>query len=309
MDIFKKITREFYQILRNEVIHGNPYLTNDEQNRLQRHHEVIMNTQKYSPSLASIIYVDRRSLAVQTILATKEAIVFDAGCGFGSDSFLFAGLGARVLATDISPEQIVIARKRKIYFEKEIFCRELDIHFNVGDLTQHVPEGKNFSLTWIASVLAALPDQEDFLMRVYAATREGGRVMVTDMNLQNPWFLIGEWRRRQRAKVNSPEFARWADFWNMVRRRGRAGARFFPLGSQERFDDVQFFSARTLKALLRQVGFRVVQPSFSGFVPPQIHAKLIGTWETFMAKVPILKNLGFFYNVTGIKQDANDLIL
>jgi SAM-dependent methyltransferase len=309
MGIDKEIVRLFYQELRKEIILGDPYLNPQEQVRLQLHHEVMMNAKKYPPALAAKIYMHRRFLAIQAILAARHAIVFDAGCGYGSDSFLFASLGAKVLAVDISPEQLCIAEKRKSYFEKDVFKKKLDVTFRVADLNEYSPETHGISLTWIASVLAALPDQEDFLMRVYAATREGGKIIVTDMNLRNPWFLFGEWRRRQRAKVNSPEFARWADFWSMVRRRGRSGARFFPLGSQERFDDVQFFTAATLGALLSQVGFRVVQPSFSGFVPPQIHAKLIETWETFMARVPILKNLGFFYNVTGIKQDANELIL
>jgi SAM-dependent methyltransferase len=305
MDMFKKITWDFSQALRHEVINGNHYLTDDEQSRLQQHHEVIMNTKKYPPSLASIIYANRRFLAVKTILAAKDAIVFDAGCGFGSDTFLFAGLGAKVLAIDISPEQIDIARKRKIYFEKKIFCRELDVHFKVADLNQHVPEGKKLSLTWIASVLAALPNQDDFLLRVYAATREGGQVMVTDMNLGNPWFLFGEWRRRQRAKVNNPEFAHEADFWSMVRRRGRSGARFFPLESLERFDDVQFFTAGTLGALLSRVGFRVVQSGFSGFVPPQVYHPILTPLEGFMSRVPILQHFGYFYMIMGIKDGFN----
>jgi SAM-dependent methyltransferase len=308
MDIFKDITRDFYQVLRREVLYGNPYLTNHEQNRLQLHHDVIMNTKKYPPSLASIIYVNRRSRAVQAILAAPDAMVFDAGSGFGSDSFLFAALGAKVLAVDISPEQIAIARKRKLYFEQKVFGRELAIDFEVADLKHHVPEGKNFSLTWIASVLAVLPDQKNFLQRVYAATRAGGQVMVTDMNLRNPWFLFKEWRRRQRAKGTSPEFACQDDFWGMVRRRGRSGAIFFPLKSPGQFDDAQFFTAGTLGALLRQAGFRVAQPGFSGFVFPHIHTSYSATLESFMAAVPILNNLGYFYSVTGIKHEANEII-
>jgi hypothetical protein len=87
----------------------------------------------------------------------------------------------------------------------------------------------------------------------------------------------------------------------MVRRRGRSGARFYPLKSQGRFDDVQFFTPGSLEALLRQVGFRVAQTGFSGFVPPQVYLPLLTPLEVFMTRVPILKNLGYFYMVTGIK--------
>jgi len=258
--------------------------------------------------LAATIYVHRRSPAVQAILATRDAIVFDAGCGYGSESFLFASLGAKVLAVDIAPEQLDIAEKRKCYFEKEVFKKKLDITFCVADLNEYIPEISGISLTWIASVLAALPDQEDFLKRVYAATREGGGLMVTDMNLLNPWFLFKEWRRRQRAKLESPEFARQADFWRMMQRRGRSGARFFPRRSQGWFDDVQFFTAGSLKGLLRQTGFRVAQTGFSGFVPPQVYVPLLTPLEGFMARVPMVKNLGYFYMVTGIKDAVNELL-
>ena len=307
MGIDKEVVRIFYQELRKEVIIGDPYLNSQEQARLQLHHEVMMNAKKYPPTLAATIYVHRRSLAVQAILATRDAIVFDAGCGYGSESFLFAGFGAKVLAVDISPEQLCIAEKRKRYFENEVFKKNLDVTFRVADLNEYWPETHGISLTWIASVLAALPDQEDFLKRVYAGTREGGRVVVTDMNLRNPWFLLKEWRRRQWARLESPEFARQADFWRMVQRRGRSGARFFPLRSQGRFDDVQFFTAGSLKALLRQIGFRVAQTGFSGFVPPQVYVPLLTPLEGFMARVPMVKNLGYFYIVTGIKDAVNEV--
>jgi len=301
----REITNRFYQELRKEVIIGDPYLNPMEQARLQQHHEVIINPKKYPPALAAAIHVNRRSFAAQAILATRDAMVFDAGCGYGSDSFLFAGLGAKVLAVDISPEQLYIAEKRKRYFENEVFNKKLDITFRLADLNDYIPETPGISLTWVASVLAALPDQEGFLKRVYAATREGGRVLVTDMNLLNPLFLFREWRRRRRAKEKSLEFKRQADFGSMVRRRGRSGARLFPLGSQEWFDDVQFFTAKSLKVLLRRVGFRVDQASFSGFVLPQIYLSLLTPLETFMNKVPILKHFGYFYIVTGTKDTVN----
>lgn len=301
MDVHKKIARIFYLELRREVILGDPYLNHKEQALLQQHYEVMMNAEKYPPNLARVIYVNRRSPAVQAVLTSRDAVVFDAGCGFGSESFLFASLGAKVLAVDLSPEQICIAEKRKSYFENEVFKKKLDITFRVADLKDYLPETPGVSLTWIASVLAALPDQEDFLRRVYAVTREGGQVLVTDMNLGNPLFLYREWQRRQQAKAQSPEFARQTDFWSMVRRRGRSGARLFPRQRQGQFDDAQFFTAGTLAALLRQVGFRIAQPRFSGFVPPPVYINFLTPLEAVMASVPVLKNLGYFYIVTGIK--------
>jgi SAM-dependent methyltransferase len=295
------ITLKFYYVLRKEIIHGNPYLNGEEQKRLQSHYDVIMNPKKYPPALAATMYSHRRAPAVRTILEQQYPVVLDAGCGYGSESFLFAAVGARVLAVDISSAQIAIARKRKLFFEKKIFGQELDINFEVADLNRYVPPEQNLSLTWLASVLAALPDQDDFLRRIYAATREGGCVMVTDMNLLNPLFLFKEWWRRQRAKAASPEFSRQANFWKMVRRHGRAGARSFPLKDGSEFDDVQFFAPGTLVALLNKVGFQSSKPLFSGFLPPWFYRNLPTSMEISLTRELLLNNFAYFYLVASYK--------
>ena len=139
MSIDQEIVKIFYQELRQEIITGDPYLNPQEQTRLQRHHEVMMNVKKYPPALAATIYVHRRFLAIQAISVARQAVVFDAGCGYGSESFLFAGLGAKVLAVDISPEQLCIAEKRKSYFEKEVFKKKLDVTFRVAGSERVLP--------------------------------------------------------------------------------------------------------------------------------------------------------------------------
>jgi len=296
-----KIAKLFYAALRKEIIYGNPYLNNKEQERLQSHYEVIMNPKKYPPDFAATIYSNRRAPAVRAILKTQDPVVFDAGCGYGSESFLFAALGAKVLAVDISTEHISIALKRKLYFEKEIFGKELNITFEVANLNRFVFRERDISLTWLASVLAALSNQGDFLRRVYAATKEGGCVMVTDMNLLNPLFLFKEWRRRQQAKLASPEFSRHADFWSMVRRKGRSGARFFPFKDQGIFDDVQFFTQKTLVALLGEVGFKTSLISYNGFLSPWFYRNFSPSLEITLTKIPFLKVFGYFYFVRSIK--------
>ena len=298
---FEYICLLFYAILRKEIIYRNPYLSKGEQCKLQSHYEVIMNPKRYPPGLAATIYCNRRAPAVRAIIEHQAPLVFDVGCGYGTESFLFAALGAKVLAVDISPEQISIAQKRKLYFEHEIFHKKLDIDFEVSDLNWYIPREQNITLTWIASVLAALPDQDNFLRRVYTATRPGGCIMVTDMNLLNPLFLFKEWRRRQRAKLTSPEFCRQANFWAMLKRKGRSGARFFPANDHDLFDDVQFFTSRTLEHLLCQVGFRPAETFFSGFLPPWFWKIVPLSIENYLAKLLFLNNFGYFYLVTSLK--------
>ena len=294
------ITQTFYAILRAEVVSGNPYLDKDEQARLRGHYPFIMDFKRYPSELVSAIYGSRRICPVQSILDSSNPLVFDAGCGYGSDSFLFAALGAKVLAVDVSTEKTEIAQKRKHYYEK-MLGKSLDVRFGAADLNGYAPEDADISLTWLSSVLAIIENQDAFLDRIYQATRTGGKIMIVDFNLWNPHFLLAEWRRRRRALTGSPEFVRHANFWAMVRRKKRRGAFFFPQDGGGLFDDVQFFTPGTLCRLLKQIGFRLLPPGFSGFAPPFLFKGLSAHAENFFSHVPILRNLGRAYVVTGVK--------
>lgn len=295
-----QIAHAYYAALRKEVTEGNPWLTADEQRQLQSHYDVMMDAVHNPPELAATIYSSRRAPAVRAIREGDNPIVFDAGCGYGSESFLFAALGAKVLAVDRSTEQIAIARKRQQYYEN-LFARPLAITFVNADLNRYTPQYTNLSLTWLASVLAAIPDQDGLLTRIHCATRDGGQIMITDMNLLNPLFLINEWRRRQRNLSASPEFARHANFAAMLRRKERTGARYFERADGTLVDDVQFFTTGTLSRLLRKVGFVPLRPAYSGWLPPRLYRPGFATVETAMNRVPVLRSLAYFYLVTGQK--------
>jgi glycosyltransferase involved in cell wall biosynthesis/SAM-dependent methyltransferase len=298
----RALVARFHRILRREVTGGNPGLTAEEQALLREHYPVMMSPDRHPPGLVEEIYVGRRTHSTEFIASLpRGARVLDAGCGFGSESFLFASLGARVVAVDRSPEQVEVARKRLPWF-RDALGRDLDVAFQVADLEEFEPQADSLDLTWLASVLAAIRDQERFLRRIHHATRPGGRVMVTDMNLANPLFLSGEWLRRRRGMRTSTAFAREADFAAMLCRRGRRGARYFPAdnGGAE-FDDVQFFTAGTLRRLLATTGFDPCAGSWQGYVPPEVYRFLPGGVERGLAMVPLLRTAGYFYLACGSK--------
>jgi len=278
---------------------GNPLLDADERALLAKHYPVMMAPERYLPRLVTAIYTERRAPAVAAILGSEKPLVFDAGSGYGSESFLFAALGARVLAVDRSPEQTAIATKRQPYWEG-LFGRPLGIRFETADLNTYTPSEQKISLTWIASVLAAIPDQDSFLRRIYTATRAGGEVMITDMNLLNPLFLFKEWRRRRHGAQEAQEFARQASLWRMFLRRGRCGARYFRGSGEDPFDDAQFFWWKTLAQFLRGGGFEPGEPAYSGFMPP-IGSLDLTTLERVLAKVPVLRSGAYFYRMSGFK--------
>lgn len=296
-----QLAYRYYFALRKEVTEGNPLLTLDEQHRLQSHYAVMMDAVHNPPELAATIYANRRAHPARAIVDDSNPVVFDAGCGYGSESYLFAALGAEVLAVDLSAERIAIARKRQQYYEN-LFEQPLAITFVDADLNRYTPELSNLSLTWIASVLAAIPDQDNFLNRIHRATRDSGRIMITDMNLLNPLFLVNERRRRRRHQAASPEFARHADFWAMMRRKGRTGARYYRRTDGALVDDVQFFTGGTLSRLLRKVGFTPLRTDYSGWLPPKLYRPGLVALETALNRIPGLRSLAYFYLVTGQKQ-------
>ncbi len=298
----RKLVGDFYDLLRREVTGGNPDLSQSEQQLLRGHYPRMRNSQTYPVSLAREIYVGRRAHPVRFLLDQAEpGLIIDAGCGFGSESFLLASFGARVLGVDLSADQIEVARKRKSFFEKA-FGRELEVTFEAADLDTWRPEVSGVTLTWMASVLAALKDQDGFMARIYAATRPGGEIMVTDMNLSNPLFRGMERLRRHRARTASAAFDAAADFAAMTARRGRTGARYYPLDDREGvFDDVQFFSAATLDALMLRAGFEPSLNAWQGYVPPLIWSCLPNASEHWLSAVPALRRIGYFYVVSGRK--------
>lgn len=297
----RALTRKFYGQLWTEVHGGKSGLRDEQLTRLREHYPVMMAPDRYPVALVTTIYTQRRAPAVAAILATERPVVFDAGCGYGSESFLFAALGAKVLAVDTEAEKIAIARARKPYFERH-FDRSLDIEFEVADLDHHTPVRDDISITWIASVLANVPSQDSFLTRLHGVTRPGGQVMITDMNLLNPLFLWKEHRRRRQGAQRSSDFAREADFGAMFWRRNRRGARYFPTSEGgDPFDDAQFFWRHTLARLLRQTGFDPGPTHYSGFVPPLPGLPDLSSLEPWLDHIPVIRCGAYFYLMSGFK--------
>lgn len=286
----KRLAEEFYYVLRREVMTGNPYLSKEEQDSLQKFYPVMMKPERYPCECTAAIYSSRRAYPVEKILGSKNSVVFDAGCGYGSESFLFASLGARVLAIDGSVEQIAIARKRQRYFE-EYFERSLDITFVRADLDDYVPGMDHFTVTWLSSVLAYVRDQEAVLARIYASTQQHGAVIITDMNLWNPIFLYSEWQRRRKAHP----FENVAEFSKMFLRKGTVGARY------DRFEDHQYFTVTTLSSLIRKAGFSPFSTAYSGFAAPMVFGRYASRMESAFSRLPGVRAFGFFYLITGVK--------
>ena len=181
----------FYQVLQKEIIEGNPFLSSQDMQSLRNHRPRLINPKPYPPEYIRYVYLSRRMPAINAILNDKNPIVIDGGCGYGSDSLMFAFFGARVTGVNYSEKELKIAEKRKEYYEK-ILMKDLPITFIKDDLDLFNPCVEKITLTWFSSVLAAIKDQDRLLKSVYEKTKPGRCIAVTDYNLLHPPFLFQE---------------------------------------------------------------------------------------------------------------------
>src|SRR6185437_3120563 len=102
--------------------------------------------------------------------------VLDLACGDGVYAHWLAerlGEGGRVLAVDLSPEFLELARRE--VDEESLRDR---VTFAMADL-RHLPiSGDSFDLVWCAQSLYSLPDPVDALRRMERAARPGGIIAV-----------------------------------------------------------------------------------------------------------------------------------
>jgi SAM-dependent methyltransferase len=125
---------------------------------------------------------------VKRITAGQQ--VLDIGCGVGALAYDVAEkAGARVVALDLSPENISIARMRRGHPL---------IEYRVADALKEIPEA-SFDVVILSNLLEHLPDRVTFLRRVRAITH-ASRFLVRVPLFERDWRVplkreLGiEWR-------------------------------------------------------------------------------------------------------------------
>jgi SAM-dependent methyltransferase len=96
--------------------------------------------------------------------------VLDLGCGMGEFSRLVAERADRVVAIDLSPNMITIAKQRS---------RQTNISFQVADILNWHPVEQFEAIVSIATV-HHLP-LEDLLPKLKAALKPGGKLVILDL--------------------------------------------------------------------------------------------------------------------------------
>ncbi|HHP7244485.1 MAG TPA: class I SAM-dependent methyltransferase, partial [Elainellaceae cyanobacterium] len=104
-------------------------------------------------------------------LPVQRQAVLDIGCGTGEFSRLLSKRFEMVVAIDLSPNMIEVAKQRSSQFS--------NIDFQVTDVTRWKPTAEQFDAIVSIATLHHLP-VESLLPNLRAALKPGGRLIILD---------------------------------------------------------------------------------------------------------------------------------
>jgi SAM-dependent methyltransferase len=158
----------------------------------------------------------RAELIARQAKLAPEVTALEVGCGGGLFTELFAATGATVLAVEISPELVELARARGLPSER---VRVLCGRFEDVPIPQERGTGQRadrfaapFDAVIGSSVLHHL-DLEAALRRMLGLLRPGGTLAFAEPNLINPqvWMerRFRHWERFRYVSPDETAFVRW----------------------------------------------------------------------------------------------------
>ena len=93
-------------------------------------------------------YGQRLALCVEALRAADKSLnILDAGCGYGTESFMFSLFPAKGWGVDLVPERIALARSRIDFFQS-LSERSLDVTFVNAHLFRFLETSPMFDIIW-----------------------------------------------------------------------------------------------------------------------------------------------------------------
>ncbi|MCU0611808.1 MAG: methyltransferase domain-containing protein [Candidatus Eisenbacteria bacterium] len=224
----------------------------------------------------------------------KGARVLDTGCGYGSESLLFALTGTATVGVELVEERVAIARSRIGFYQSRCGF-PLAVDFLNANIFRYLERAAPFDLIFTMEAISHIYPADRFLRLARERLTPGGCIVITDPNSVNPlaWArsvrIRGSLRHRPHQRFADPETGRPVDY------------------GQE-----QVLSVNRLCRLLDECGFSVEEAVVSGFLCTSllprtiahdpITYRLLRRMHGVISRIPALRSLGSIYTVVGRKR-------
>lgn len=235
-------------------------------------------------------YASRLTPALSALREMKLPLrLLDAGCGYGSESLLFALAGASVTGVELVSDRVELARSRRNFYQDRL-SSEISVEFVNADVKRFLQEAGQFDIIWIMEAVSHIHPLEDFLLLAKQHLSPGGLLITSDPNALNPLAMYRALRirgtLRYPLRVKGQDHATGQPVYEAVER---------------------IFSVSGYTCLLATAGFTVRQVSMSGFlgasfIPSSLHAskpvlRVLTSFQDVLRSIPILKLMGTVYTV------------
>jgi SAM-dependent methyltransferase len=245
-------------------------------------------------------YAERLGLMMAALeAAPPRARILDAGCGYGTESFLFSLSGREVWGVELVAERAAFASSRIAYFQRAA-GRPLDVRFVNAHVLRFLENGPRFDLIWAMEAISHIYPPERFFRLCRDRLVEGGRLVISDPNPLNPLALArsirirGSFRHRPHRRFRDPETGEPTDY------------------GQE-----QIVTLSRLRRLLRAAGFEPEKSEITGFMgssflpesvlaSPSASGYLI-QFQKMMKRIPFLRSWGSVYTIVARMRPRGNL--
>jgi 2-polyprenyl-3-methyl-5-hydroxy-6-metoxy-1,4-benzoquinol methylase len=240
-------------------------------------------------------YASRIASALNILRVSDNPMrLLDSGCGYGTESLLFAAAGANVTGIDLVSQRVQLASSRIDYYERRT-SRHLNIGFLTADVIRYLETALPFDMIWAMEAISHIHPLERFLELAFERLSPNGFLIASDPNGLNPlarykaYRIRGTHRLKTRVKAWDAESGEPA------------------IEAVERI-----FSVLRYQNKLEKAGFHIAEVVTSGFlassfIPNQLHQShllhdMLTSLQTTFQKIPVLRLFGTNFTVVAQKR-------
>ncbi len=240
-------------------------------------------------------YSERLRLVLDELRRRPDGVrLIDAGSGYGTESLLFAALGAEVSGVELRADLADRARSR-IGFHRAAADRSFRLDFVNANILRYLGSAGPADLIWAMESISHIYPPEKFLALAFDRLRPGGALIVSDPNTLNPYAWLSGIRIRGSLR-HAPKRI-FTDPWS---------GEVIDYGQENRF------RVGTMTSKMKTAGFQIRAVHMSGFLgstlwPPRLAARpfFIGFMtdlQNAARKAPLLARLGSNYTILAAKE-------